>query len=161
MVTIDADAIGHAVLESDGPAFAAVAARWPSTVVDGKIDRGALSAIVFADGDQLTALESLTHPHIFGRIRARVEEVSDVIVVEIPLLDKAPDGAWQRLVVDCDDDVRLARLLDRGMTEAEARSRMEMQPSRAQWLAMADMVVPNHGSLDNLRDTVTKLIPHL
>lgn len=159
--TVDADTIGHAVLEPGGPAFAEVAARWPSTVVGGRIERSALASIVFADAGELIALESMTHPYIFGRIRGLLEEVSGVAVVEIPLWDKAPEGSWGRIVVDCDDEIRLHRLVERGLPEEEAKARMSIQPSRSQWLSIANLVVPNHGTEDDLRKTVTHLLPLL
>ncbi|NNL69734.1 MAG: dephospho-CoA kinase, partial [Acidimicrobiia bacterium] len=65
---IHADKIGHAVLEPEGEAFPAVAARWPEVVVDGMIDRPRLAEIVFDDPAALTELESLTHPAIAARI---------------------------------------------------------------------------------------------
>jgi dephospho-CoA kinase len=159
--TIDADSVGHSVLEPDGPAFDAVASRWPTTVVQGRIDRRSLGSIVFAEPTELSALESMTHPHIFGTIEAMLEEVSDVAVVEIPLLDTSPPGDWGRIVVDCDDESRLQRLIARGMTADDARARMSIQPSRSRWLAVADLVVPNHGTLDDLETTVSRLVPAL
>jgi dephospho-CoA kinase len=159
--TLDADSIGHAVLEPGGPAFEAVAQRWPSVVVDGQVDRPSLGRIVFGDAEQLRELEDITHPHIFGAIVAAVEDISGLVVVEIPLLRKAPPGTWRRIVVDCPDDVRLRRLVARGMPEGDARARMASQASRAEWLAVADLVVPNHGDLDDLGVTVGCMLPEI
>ncbi len=155
--TIDADSVGHQVLA--GTAFDAVAERWPEVVSAGVIDRSALGQIVFNDRAALAELEAITHPLIFDEIRADLEEFNDPAVVEIPLL-KTIDG-WRRIVVDATDDIRLARLLGRGMTEADAKARMSSQPSRAQWLASADVVIPNHGDLEELRSTVTLILPQL
>lgn len=159
--TIDADSIGHAVLEPSGPAYVEVAERWPSTVVGGKVDRASLASIVFSNASELSELEAITHPHIFGTIMDRVEEIVGPVVVEIPLLGKAPPGEWSRLVVDCHDEVRLDRLEGRGMTREDARARMDSQPSRAEWLAVADLVVPNHDTLETLVETVAQLRPYL
>lgn len=158
VVGIDADEIGHDVLLPDGPAFESVAARWPEVVRDGRIDRARLAAIVFEDAGELSALEGLTHPHIFGRIGQRLEEVSGVAVVEVPLLNPPSVSDWGRLVVDCSDEVRLARVVARGMAEGDARARMASQPSRAEWLTVADVVVPNHGGLEELWGTVRDLV---
>ena len=159
--TIDADSIGHSVLEPGGAAFDRVASRWPSVVRDGRIDRGALAAIVFSDADELSDLERITHPLIFGAISDRVEQIVGTVVVEIPLLRKAPPGDWKRLVVDCDDSIRLERLIKRGLSEDDARARMAAQPSRGQWLAVADLVIPNHGDPDDLEQAVLMAIPRL
>ena len=157
--SIDADGIGHQVLEPDGAAFDEVTSRWPDTVVDGQIDRKALGRVVFNDSSQLHALESITHPYIFGTIRGLVNQNDGPVVVEIPLLQHGLGDEWRRVIVDCDEEVRLRRLLDRGMSEDDARSRMAAQPSRSQWLAIADLVIPNIGSLEELSSTVTRALP--
>jgi dephospho-CoA kinase len=161
VATIDADSVGHEVLERTGPAFGAVAARWPDVVVDDEIDRSALAEVVFGDPDELRELESITHPHIFDTIKARVEELEPPIVVEMPLLQHSLGRAWSRMVVDSREDARLARAIDRGMPEGDARARLAAQPSRAQWLATADLVVPNHRSMLELRDAVSTVLRYL
>lgn len=159
--TIDADEVGHAVLAPDGPAFGPVSARWPSAVVDGKVERRALASIVFSDPKELAELESITHPHIFDLIRTRVEENESPVVVEMPLISDVLGPEWHRIVVDCEDEIRLRRAVDRGMTETEARARMASQPAREVWLSAADLVIPNHGSKPDLSETVSKLIESL
>ncbi len=154
---IDADSIGHEVLEPDGAAFDQVADRWPVVVIDGYIDRKALGGIVFGDTGELEALEEITHPHIFGIINRLVQGIDGTFVVEVPIIQPGIEGGWRRIVVDCDDGARLGRLLERGMTSADAEARMRIQPSRSEWLAGADLVVPNHGSLDDLTATVERL----
>jgi dephospho-CoA kinase len=155
--TIDADAVGHAVLTDE--AFDRVAERWPAVVLEGQIDRKSLARIVFTDPSELRALEEITHPLIFGRIRAELEGFPGVAAVEMPLL--GVDLGWPRLVVDARDEVRLRRAMNRGMSEAEVRERMGAQPARARWLAGADLVVPNHGDLEALVATVARLVVHL
>lgn len=158
VTTIDADQVGHSVLEPDGPAFADVAARWPQAVKLGRIDRAVLASAVFGDAGELAALESMTHPHIFDSIKAQADSVRGTVVVEIPVPDPGLTGEWQLIVVDSRDSVRLTRAVGRGMSERDARSRMKLQPSRAEWLGMADLVIPNHDSELDLRRTVTKLV---
>lgn len=158
VATIDADSIGHEVIEPDGAAFQVVGEHWPEVVVAGRIDRKSLAAIVFADADQLRQLEALTHPHIIGTIITRVEEFDAPIVVEMPKLHHGLGEEWSRIVVDCEDETRLARAAERGMSRADALARMGAQPSRAQWLAAADLVVPNQGSRDELAETVAPLL---
>lgn len=156
--TVDADRVGHAVLEPGGPASAEVAARWPSVVVDGAIDRQRLAAIVFDDVAELAELESITHPHIFDLIRTRVEGIDGSVAVEVPVLSDALGPGWRRMVVDSRDEIRLRRAIARGMTETEARARMAAQPSRRQWLAAADLVIPNHGTEVELEEAVARLV---
>ena len=151
--TVDADAVGHIVLA--GEALAPVSERWPSVVLEGQIDRKALARIVFTDPEELRALEAITHPMIFGRIRTELEGFDGIAFVEMPLLHADMD--WPRIVVDVKDEVRRRRAMSRGMSEAEVRERMAAQPSRACWLAGAALVVPNHGDIDDLKETVDLL----
>lgn len=156
--TIDADRLGHEVLHSGGPAFDDVLRRWPTVARDGEIDRQALASIVFEDRDELAALEAITHPYIFDRISTQVEGLVGPVVVEIPLIGRLLGSDWRRIVVDCRDEVRLQRAIDRGMAEGDARARLASQPSRTEWLAGAEVVLPNHGDLDELEETVRRWV---
>lgn len=152
--TIDADSVGHAVL--GGEARQPVAERWPEVVLEGEIDRKLLAGIVFDDPVELVALESITHPLIFGRILAELEGFSGVAVVEMPLLDSGL--GWRVIVVDAPDDLRLERAVARGMSPEDTERRMANQPKRSEWLAAADVVVPNHGTEAELVSAVEALI---
>lgn len=161
IATIDADSIGHSVLAVNGPAFAQVAKEWPHVVRDGEIQRSSLAEVVFNDPAALEALEDITHPHIMETIRNQVAGIDGPVVVEIPLLSHGLGDHWRRMVVDCRDEIRLERAIERGMSEEDALARMSAQPSRAEWLAIADVVVPNHGGFDDLQGTVAGLLEHL
>lgn len=161
ILVIDADAVGHEMLEPGAPAHPAVAAAWPQVVSEGRIQRAALAAIVFAKEAELKRLESMTHPHIFGTISRRIEAFEGVVVVEVPVIYHRFDAGWGRIVVDAEDEVRLSRAMSRGLTSEDAEARMRSQPGRGEWLAAGDIVVPNHGSLDELRTTVGHLVPIL
>ncbi len=158
IATIDADLVGHQVLEPDGPAFPDVAARWPQVVENGRISRPALASIVFSDHRELAYLESVTHSHIFGIIKTRVEEIDSPVVVEIPLLNHGLGEEWRRLVVDVTTRIQLARTRTRGMDSKDARARLDAQPKREEWLAVADLVIPNHASESDLEATVAKAV---
>lgn len=161
VATIDADSVGHQVIDPDGPAFSAVAAEWPEVVVDGAIDRPALGAVVFADAAELARLERITHPHIFGTIRALVEEIDGVAVVEIPILKPALGGGWKTIVVDAPDETRLERAVSRGLDREDVLRRMRSQPSRAEWLAVGDLVIPNQGNREELAGAVSQVVERL
>jgi dephospho-CoA kinase len=156
--TIDADAIGHAILEPDGDAFSTVRAQWPEVVVDGRIDRKALGRFVFGDEAELVTLESITHPLIFGKILADLGDFEGPRAVEIPLLNHDLGEGWTRVIVDAPDQLRLERVIARGLSEPEAKARMAAQPGRQQWLAVADVVVPNTGSLAELEVGVRRVL---
>ncbi|MEX0797434.1 MAG: dephospho-CoA kinase [Acidimicrobiia bacterium] len=156
--TIDADSVGHEVIQTGGAGVAAVSKAWPEVVVGGEIDRKELGAIVFADPAALAKLEGITHPHIFALIEERLSSLALPVVVEIPLLVQPFSGSWRRIVVDTTDDLRLERAVARGLEEKEALRRMASQPSRQQWLAAADLVVPNSGSIEDLEEATAGIV---
>jgi dephospho-CoA kinase len=151
---IEADRLGHGVLEPNGEAFDDVGARWPGVVVDGRIDRGALAAIVFADRSQLTELEAMTHPHIGRRIADAAKTAGPVVVVELPLTSDIVGNGWRRLVVNAPEDLRAMRAIARGMTPDDVQRRIAVQPSEAEWRAVADWVIVNDGDLATLERRV-------
>ncbi len=155
---VDADLVGHQVLEPGGEAHGAVTARWPAVVVGGRVDRAALGRIVFGDPAQLAELEAITHPAIAARIAARVAGSNrGLVVVELPLAVDLFGAGWDRVVVDAPADVRRRRLVERGMSEEDVAARMAAQPSREEWLAGADYVVDNSGDPADLDEEVAKL----
>ena len=152
--TVDSDSIGHGVIEPEGPAFGEVAAKWPEVAKRGTIDRSALGRIVFSDPPALQELERITHPHIFRRVEEIAISSTGLLIVEVPLIKTDLGSGWRRIIVDASASVRLERLVDRGMDSVDAINRMRVQPSRSDWLAIADVVVPNEIDLDELRATL-------
>lgn len=155
---IDADLIGHGVLAPGGASFQRVAARWPEAVRAGRIDRSVLAGIVFADRDELDALEALTHPAIRARIAAEVVSATEpVVVVEVSVGADLVGPGWTVVTVDASDEVRMERAVARGLDREQAAARMAAQPDREQWLAAADLVVHNDGDLASLQREVAAL----
>jgi dephospho-CoA kinase len=152
---VEADHLGHELLERDGAAFEAVSDRWPSVLVDGHIDRRALAEIVFADAQQLGELEALTHPAIVHRIEELASRSRD-LVVEVPLILHVR-GEWTRAFVDSDEEIRIRHAVERGGSEADVRRRIAAQPHRAEWMAWADETVENNGSIKELEAQIDAL----
>ncbi len=155
--TIDADTVGHRVLE--GAALAPVAERWPEVIKEGRVDRAGLARIVFSNLAELRELEAITHPLIFGSIEAQLEGFADAVVVEMPLITGLE--GWRRMVVDARDEVKRERAVQREMSPEDVVARMASQPSRSEWLASGDLVIPNHGSMADLEATVDRFTQHL
>ena len=155
---IQADIMGHLVLEPGAEAFDSVAARWPSVVRHGRIDRRELGRTVFAEPDQLAELESYTHPAIRDRIYERLQDaVEATVVVEVPLQGDFLGPGWLQVVVDAPVEVRRDRLIKRGMLPDDVERRMAAQPSPGAWRDAADYVVDNSGRLGVL-DTQVALL---
>ncbi len=156
-VIVDADELARQVVEPGGAAYQGVVERFGPSVVrdDGTLDRPALAEIVFSDRAALGDLNALTHPAVRALIAERLAEQSAgdaVVVLVIPLL--AESGRYPVagvLVVDCPEEVAVRRLVEhRGMSEDAARRRLAAQARRADRLAIADHVIANDGSLDDL-----------
>jgi dephospho-CoA kinase len=154
---IIADEVGHQVLEPGGQAHDAVAAEWPQVVVSGTIDRRALAAIVFADGEELARLEAITHPAISARIREQVAAIDGAVVLETPVPGVVDDPDWIRVYVDAAPERRLGRAVARGGDPDDVKRRMAAQLERGEWLRWADEVIVNEGTMEDLEAAVDHL----
>ncbi|RNI24915.1 dephospho-CoA kinase [Flexivirga caeni] len=163
-VVIDADRIAREVVAPGTPGLAEVAARFGSEVLlpDGSLNRPALGAIVFADEPARRDLEAITHPRIAEQTRRqRAEAPRDAIVVhDMPLLvegDLAPDHHLA-VIVDVAAETRTQRIVrDRGMTPDAARARIAAQATDEQRYAVADALLDNNGTREELLDQVETL----
>lgn len=157
-VTIDADAVAREVTAPGGLAYGAVVDRF------GTAERAALASVVFADPTARTELEAIVHPAVAEVIAERARPhlaAGRIVVVEVPLLVEAGWSADVVVVVDCDEEVAVERLVGRGMDEADARRRIAAQATRAERRARADHVLLNEGSLPDLERAVDALWPEL
>lgn len=162
---VDADAISREVMEPGGAAFGPVVERFGPSIVgaDGRIDRPAVAALVFNDPEALAALNGITHP-IIGQVMAeRMAEAatrSNVVVLDIPLLNIATKDRFSFgaiVVVDTPEDLAVERLVaQRGFTEDDARARIAAQISREERRALADVVLDNSASRDELETEIDR-----
>ncbi|MFT2014713.1 dephospho-CoA kinase [Streptomyces sp. 796.1] len=163
-VLIDSDKIAREVVEPGTPGLAAVVAEFGPEVLgaDGRLDRPKLGSIVFADPQRLAALNAIVHPLVRER-SAELEQTAGegaIVVHDVPLLTENGLASLFDLVlvVDAAPETQCDRLVrHRGMTEAEARSRMAAQATREQRLALADLVIDNDGPLEALEPQVRKV----
>jgi dephospho-CoA kinase len=161
--TIDADRVVHTLMEPGEAVWAAIREAFGPGMIaaDGRIDRRALGAIVFADRAELARLEGLTHPAVRARIVALVADAArrGVAVVAIDAIKLYEGGLADQCdetwVVTCDPAQQLARLIARnGFSEAEALQRIAAQPPQAEKIARATVVIDNSGTLDETRAQV-------
>jgi dephospho-CoA kinase len=165
---VDADEIAREVVVPGGPAYRPLIDRFGANIVaaDGTIDRPALAAVAFADPAAVADLNAITHPAIGVTMAERVAALAaqagvEVVVAVIPLLEERHVEGLRLagvVVVDTPTDVAVERLVrQRGMPLEDARARLAAQPSRADRLALADYVVDNSGSLEDLAERVRDL----
>lgn len=162
-VIVDSDALAREVVEPGTPGFAAVVAQFGPDVVgpDGRLDRAALAAVVFADERKRAALNAIVHPLVGARAAelAAVAPPDAVVVQDVPLLvenELAPQFDAV-VVVLADPELRVRRLAGRGMVEADARARMAAQATDEQRRAVADEVIDNDGDLAALERRVDEV----
>lgn len=153
---LDADVVGHEVLTRP-EVMAEVARMWPATLKGGRLDRGALGRLVFADPAELDKLESLVHPRIARHLEQWMGVSSENRAVEISVA-KVISSTWRPvLVVDAPDSIRQQRAMDKGLNASQVTARMQVQPTRQEWLRLADYVISNRGSLADLEAATSRL----
>ena len=163
-LVIDADALAREVVEPGTDGLAAVVDAFGPGMLDaeGRLNRPALAAVVFADEDKRKVLNGIVHP----RVRARAAELEEgaapetIVVHDIPLLVET--GQHRNfdfvLVIDAPEEERIRRMAeDRGMSEEAARARIAAQAGAAERAAAADVVLVNDGTAAELVEAVRDL----
>ena len=165
-VLIDADVAAREVVVPGSPGLARIAATFGPGVLrpDGSLNRERLGEIVFSDPGLRTKLNEIVHPLVRtwmqdaeeAAVRAAAgarAPAGPVVVHDVPLLaeSRGRAGFDVVIVVDVPPEAQAERLVRlRGMPAEQARARMAAQASREQRLALADIVIDNSGSLDDL-----------
>lgn len=161
-LVIDSDELAREAIERGSPGFDRVVSRFGDGILtDGDIDRKRLAERVFADEDARRDLEAIIHPIV----RERASEISRhlgsgrIIVNQIPLLFETKGGDRFDFVitVESEIEIRRARLRQRGMRDYEIDKRMAAQATDDQRASIADVVVTNNGSLDDLQNLVAEI----
>lgn len=166
---VDADQLAREVVEAGEPVLAALAERFGADILDGqgRLDRALLAERAFADDEGKQALDAITHPAIAERLRSRLDELAAtgaaVVVLDHPLLVETGtvDLVDTVVVVEADPELRIARLVERGLVEADARARLAAQADDETRRRHADHVLRNDGDLSALHTAVDELLVHL
>ena len=164
---IDADLLAREVVEPGTPGLRAIAEEFGRSVIDadGRLDRAALGAIVFADSNKLALLNSITHPAVQVLARERMAAATErdpdaVIVYDVPLLvEGGPVRDYDLVVVaHASENTRIDRLVElRGMSHGEAVRRIGAQATDEERLAAADVVIDTNGTLEETLAQVDEL----
>jgi dephospho-CoA kinase len=167
---IDADRLGHEVIEPGTRAYDEIVREFGAGVVgvDGRIDRGKLGALVFADRAKLQQLNAIVHPRVeeeMVRLFGEWEKsgVAAAAFVEAALLVEA--GYQKNLdglvVAWCKPEQQIERLLARGLSEAEARRRIAAQMPAEEKLKFATETIDCSGTMAETRRQVEALAKKL
>jgi dephospho-CoA kinase len=162
-VIIDGDAIARELQEPGSPILDRIADRFGAEIlVDGRLDRAGLAAIVFNDAEALADLNAIVHPALGEEIKRRIDAEQDtdhIVVLDMPLLAERPrSDLAATIVIDLSVDLAVRRLVEqRGMDEADARARIVNQASREDRLKIATHVIDNSGDFDALETQLDEL----
>lgn len=167
---IDADSLGHYVLEPEGSAFEGVLDAFGDEILhEGAIDRAKLGDIVFADSEALQLLNSLVHPAVQQEIARRCADLMKLghkaALIEAALhgeKGKLREGMEGLVLVSSPVETRIERLLNsRGMSREEALQRIESQTPPEDKKALANWIIQNDKDLDHLHDQVDAIAGEL
>jgi dephospho-CoA kinase len=162
---IDTDAIAHHLTQAGGEAIAAIRTAFGDGCLteDGALDRARMRELIFSDVAAKQRLEQILHPMIFEQAQAQLSRLQDrpYVLAVVPLLPESRNFRQlvrRVLVVDCDEDTQVARVVGRSrLTEAEVRAIIAQQTTRAERLRLADDVISNDAGLDSLAGQVAVL----
>lgn len=156
-VVIDADKITRELQAPGSPVLQEIVDAFGADVLDaaGELDRPKLASKVFGDAEALTKLNKIVHPAVGREMAARLDaqrDTANVVVLDIPLLVENPrEGLCGVVVVDLPTDIAVDRLVEfRGMSRDDAEARISRQATREARVALADKVIDNSGSLEQL-----------
>jgi len=157
ITVIDADHLARKVIEQDTPGFKSIIDYFGSDVIgdDGSIDRGKLRKVVFNNHQKKKALESITHPLVRELMVEKIAAAkSPYSIIMVPLIFETKSmSAYDRiLVIDCDSALQLKRAISRDNSSEELIQKIiDSQCSREERLSIANDVIPNNDSLENLQ----------
>lgn len=160
---IDTDRIARDAVKPGMQGLAALVDEFGDRILDasGALDRARLRDIIFTDTASRKRVNAILHPLILAGMQRALEAVdAPYVIIEIPLLaETGLAHAFDRvLVVDAADDVRVQRVMARdGVSEAQARAAQDAQATHEERLRLADDIVENDGSPEDLRAAIRNL----
>ncbi|MDC1110155.1 dephospho-CoA kinase [Gammaproteobacteria bacterium] len=157
VTVVDADHLAREVIEQNTSGFQSIVDYFGSNILceDGSIDRAQLRKEIFDDKEKKKVLESITHPMIRDLMAERIASSSSPYsIVMVPLIFETNSmSAYNRiLVIDCDSKLQIERATLRDDNSSEQIQKiLDSQCSRTERLSIANDVIPNNDSLENLK----------
>lgn len=165
-VVVDSDQLSRDVIERGTDGFDEVLARFGDAILtNGEIDRKKLGEVVFSNPQSREDLENIIHPRVreaFAEIVESAEE-TDIVINQIPLLVET-DGAdrFDRVITVISSlELRIERLKKRGLPSYEITKRIDAQVSDQERIDIADFIIENNGSEDDLLREVESVFEEL
>ncbi len=163
---LDADEISRKVTDVGGVALPEIAELFGPRAItaNGALNRKYVASLVFTEKKKLDKLSAIVHHYVLTTIGEEIAKAAErkvkliVLDVPIPVKHGFVDVCNQILVVSSRDDIRLERLVLRGMDRDDARKRMAMQMTREEYEELADRVLVNVGTIDELYDQIDKYV---
>jgi dephospho-CoA kinase len=162
-LVIDSDQLAREVIERGSPGYEEVVTAFGDSILsEGQIDRSKLAAVVFNESDLRKKLESIIHPLVRESAEklARKLPSGAILINQIPLLVES-DGAKRFdyvVTVSADEEIRRERLRLRGLKDYEITQRIAAQVSDSQREKIANYIIRNDGSIDELTRAVEALM---
>jgi len=161
-LVVDADRLVAELYAPGGEGSALVAELFGPEFLapDGSVDRPRMAGRIFSHPVDRRRLEEAIHPLVRRRFAALAAAAEVPAVLEATLLVEAGYGPDFDLVVSVEapEPLRLARAIARGMSEEEARRRLEAQGDGTRRRAGAHRILENDGTLEELRQKVEELV---
>jgi len=166
VMVLDADEISRQVTNVGGVALPEIAELLGPRAIttQGALNRKYVASLVFSEKKKLDKLSSIIHRYVLSTIAEEIAKAAEkkvklvVLDVPIPVRHGFVDVCNQIWVVSTRDDIRLERLVLRGMDRDDARKRMAMQMTREEYEELADIVLENDGTIDELIEKVEKAV---
>ena len=150
---LDCDAIYHSLLETDTALLNAIESRFPGTVKENRLDRKALGAIVFSDGDALRDLNAITHNAVKAAVLRLLPETGLAAIEAIGLFEGGlAELCDVTVAITAPEEMRIARLMARENVSANyAKLRLSAQKSQEEFISLCTYYLENTGSEEAFR----------
>ena len=168
---IDADRVGHKLIEPGQAAFQAIIEHFGKETLglDGRIDRKKLAGRVFADPKQVHALNDILHPRIIAHmrelaIRHRCNDPRSMVIIDAPLIfESGMDQMLRKVIVAwCHPEQQVERWMAKtGAPREDAEQRIKAQIPLEVKLRRADYLIDCSGSLEQTRTQAQSLYGQL
>jgi dephospho-CoA kinase len=161
-IVIDSDQLARDVIERGSIGFNEVVAKFGDEILkNGEIDRQILASLVFKDPTKRAELEQITHPLIRKAFAKVVSTASpdSIVINQIPLLvESNHDYKFDHIItVSASESIRMDRLIKRGLTNEQIKQRMQVQATDQMREGIADSVIVNEKSEQEITDQVEKI----